>query len=210
MIFDITYDIPTFEYELILDNIRSKPIENTNLKCASFGCGPKIWKNWLSYDKYYKHEDVINIDMSDNALESDSYDIVFSSHSLEHNCFHLVKKTILGWKRILKSGGILYLSVPDLENTMKIMLDERTTFDQKYNWYMYTLFGYQVSPEIRIFDRNNNDEVDYGQIHYCSFTKEWLTKFFNENGFSINYITSYDGYGTPSIHMKATKNCGEI
>lgn len=205
-VFNISYDIDVISYEHILEEIKSIPIKNEGLKCASFGCGYKqIWPNWMLYDKYFQHPQVINIDMCDNDLESDSFDVVFSSHSLEHNCFHLAKKTILNWKRILKTGGVVHLAVPDLENIMKIMLDERTTFEQRYDWYMYTLFGYQVSTELNWKQRTVDDEIDPGQIHYCSFTKEWLSRFFSENGFQVEQLVAYDGYATPSLYLKARK-----
>lgn len=200
--YDIRYDIHISQYEALLEDIKIAPLKS-RVKYANFGCGPMVWDGWESYDKYYKHEKVVNIDMCDESLPSDAYDAVFSSHSLEHNYFHLAKKTILNWHRILKVGGAILLTVPDLENTMKILLDERTTFELKYDWYIYTLFGYQVSPDIR--NRTLNDPVDHGQIHYCGFTKEWLTRFFTENGFRIETLVSFDGYDTPSLHMKAIK-----
>lgn len=203
--YDIRYDISTQEYEGILEGIKRIPIENDDLKCANFGCGPMIWHNWRSYDKYYQHPLVVNVDMCDETLKSDNLDVVFSSHSLEHNYFHLAKKTVLNWKRILKVGGAIHMAIPDLENTMKIMLDERTTYEQKYGWYIYTMFGYQVSPDIPWNQRTLDDKVDPGQIHFCGFTKEWVNRFFMENGFSIEKLVSYDGYGTPSLYLIARK-----
>ncbi len=201
--YDIRYDIPTEQYEGILRDIVSSPTRN--LKSANFGCGPMIWEGWHSYDKYYKHEKVINVDMLDESIESNNFDVVFSSHSLEHNYFHLAQKTLLNWHRILKTGGTLHLTVPDLENTMKIMLDERTSFELKYEWYMYTMFGYQVSPDIGWKKRTLNDPVDPGQIHYCGFTKEWLGHFLTKIGFMVECIHSFNGYDTPSLYLKATK-----
>lgn len=202
--YDIRYDVTTEQYETILENIKKLPTKS-ELKCANFGCGPMIWEGWESYDKYYKHPKVVNVDMCDESLDSNAFDIVFSSHSLEHNYFHLAKKTILNWKRILQQGGYIHLTVPDLENTMKFILDERTSFELKYDWYIYTLFGYQTAPEIGWKQRSINDPVDHGQIHYCGFTKEWLRRFFQENGFVIEELVSFNGYDTPSLYMKARK-----
>ena len=201
------YDHPTKYYEERLQMAQSYPLSNPNSKCLNFGCGPMILKGWTNIDKYYTHPDILQADIDDSNLIAmkDTVDLIFSSHSLEHVHFHIAKRTLLRWFDLLKSGGRMVLVVPDLENTMKIMLDPSVSFELKYDWYMYTMFGYQASPDISWKKRSLDDIVDPGQIHYCGFTKEWLSHFLPQIGFVIEDLWSYDGYDTPSLYVQAIK-----
>lgn len=42
-------------------------------------------------------------------------DVIYFCHGLEHIPIHAVEMTLAEWRRVLKSGGKLYLSVPDFE-----------------------------------------------------------------------------------------------
>lgn len=208
----IEYDKDTSYYETRLKMVQDYPTYNNGSVCLNFGCGPMILKNWLNIDKYYKHEHVIEADVAeDDWMKAiggsyDGYvDLVFSSHFLEHLPWHRAKKTLKNWSKVIKKGGKMVLIVPDLENTMKIMLDESMSFELRYEWYMLAMFGYQRSPDIPWSNRSLEDEVDPGQIHYCGFTKEWLKKYLTTIGFEIEEIWSYNGYDTPSLFCQAIK-----
>jgi hypothetical protein len=99
----------------------------------------------------------------------------------------------------------MVLVVPDMENTMKIMLDQSVSFELRYEWYMLVMFGYQRDPNIPWAQRSVNDKVDPGQIHYCGFTKEWLSVYLKQLGFEIEDLWSYNGYDTPSLYVQAKK-----
>lgn len=49
-----------------------------------------------------------------------SFDLVYSSHVLEHFEKAKTQDVVTEWARVLKPGGILRLSVPSLENLIKI------------------------------------------------------------------------------------------
>ena len=46
----------------------------------------------------------------------DSVDLMYASHVLEHIPVKEVEKTLREWRRVLKKGGVLRLSVPDFDN----------------------------------------------------------------------------------------------
>lgn len=52
--------------------------------------------------------DVRNLPFLDGEV-----DVIYFCHGLEHIPIHQVEMTLDEWKRVLKSGGRLYLSVPD-------------------------------------------------------------------------------------------------
>jgi SAM-dependent methyltransferase len=59
------------------------------------------------------------------AIEDESYDFVYSSHCLEH--MPDVRLALRNWVRILKTGGILYVVVPDFS------LYEKKCWPSRYN-----------------------------------------------------------------------------
>ena len=53
-------------------------------------------------------------------FEDDTFDLVYSSHVLEHFKKAETQSIVSEWVRILKPGGIIRLSVPSLESLIKI------------------------------------------------------------------------------------------
>ncbi len=73
--------------------------------------------NWQHFGKLW-----------DTKLKSESYDIVFSSHTLEHIPQFRVEKSIFEINRILKIGGKLRILVPDLESSVKAYIKKDKDF----------------------------------------------------------------------------------
>jgi len=165
------------------------------------GCGPHILDNWINIDKYYEDPRVIKEDIYN--LDCKEVDGIYSSHSLEHLPIRHARLALKNWYKILKKGGVLYLAIPDLEETMRKILDSTITFTHRYFWYMHCLFGYQTdssntSPSL-------DSEIDLGQFHTCGFTEELIRFYLNEDGFKVRELFKYDGWSTPSIYLEAEK-----
>lgn len=60
--------------------------------------------------------DVTNL----SIFQSDYADLIYACHVLEHVPHNSLKKTLWEWRRVLKSGGILRLSVPDFDKIIHI------------------------------------------------------------------------------------------
>jgi predicted SAM-dependent methyltransferase len=74
--------------------------------------------------------------------ENEVFDIVFSSHTLEHFGWVHVDKVLKEWCRVLKIGGELRLVVPNLKHVAKRLLnDELTPTD------IWVLYGEQDYPK---------------------------------------------------------------
>ena len=98
--------------------------------------------------------------------------------------------------------GKLFLSIPDLEVILMKLLDPSIP-DSYREWLMYTLFGVQTNPANR--DESILDyPLDLGQFHTCGFTEKTITQELTKNGFLIDEIFKFDGWGTPSLWVKAT------
>lgn len=87
----------------------------------------------------------INLESDILPFENDSFDVVFSKSVLEHlqNPEHYIKES----KRVLKSGGILILMVPDWQSTQCIFYDDYT------HVHPYTKVG--VEDLLKIFNFKN-------------------------------------------------------
>ena len=91
-------------------------IENKEEVKLNLGCRNKKLPGFINIDIC---EDC-NPDILDNAFtlkkfEGDSVDLIYSSHMLEHLNYEESFKALSVWYNLLKEGGILRLSVPDLE-----------------------------------------------------------------------------------------------
>lgn len=91
----------------------------------------KVYLNLGCFDKKFPkpyinvdiREDV-NPDVVENAFElysfkEDSVDLIYCSHMFEHLKKMEAEQALVNWNRVLKTGGILRLSVPDFEATCK-------------------------------------------------------------------------------------------
>lgn len=71
-------------------------------------------------------------------VPDETFDIVFSSHTLEHFGFGSVDKVLKEWSRILKVGGELRIVVPNIRHVAQRILD-----DQIWPTDMWVLYGEQ-------------------------------------------------------------------
>jgi len=103
------------------DIIRSYSDDNRYL---NVGGGDFLKENWRVLDYYsqwYDYDEIFvdfNIDLEDEKrwpIDSDSYELIYSSHTLEHLSDETVGRTLEESLRILKSGGKIRINVPDID-----------------------------------------------------------------------------------------------
>lgn len=163
------------------------------------GCGARILPGFHNIDKYFVHPEVTNFDIFRLPDGDKTVDMIFCSHVLEHLPIRHAQMAIKEWSRVLH--GTLFLAIPDLELIMRELLCPSLPVDLR-QWYMHTLFGYQV-------DMGNRDPsvldypVDPGQFHCSGWSKDTICNDLDKNGFKIKEIFNFDGWGTPSIWVEA-------
>lgn len=191
------------KYVDILENKIKKLPENGG-KHIHIGCGAAIYHGFSNIDAYFEHPDVIKSDFSSGLMFDDSsLDSIYSSHSLEHIPHRKVPFVIDEGFRALKSGGKFYLAVPDLEVICYRILDPNTP-EEYMEWFYYCLFGYQINSNYPSNIANSHLlPVDHGQFHTTGFTEKRLRKLFAN--WQITEMFKYDGWGTPSIYLEATR-----
>lgn len=119
------------------------------MKMLNIGCGSTFHEDWVNVDIYSTSEHVIEMDIRKGiAFEDSSFDVVYSSHVLEHMSKYAAEELVAEMIRVLKPGGILRLVVPDLEaiitNYTKFKRKLENSYDSlteaNYDWTMIELY----------------------------------------------------------------------
>jgi predicted SAM-dependent methyltransferase len=85
------------------------------------GCGPMVMEGWLNTDLEPLYErGVIYLDVTERLpFPDNSFDYIYSEHLIEHIPLDAALRHLRDCHRILKPGGVVRLSTPDL----KFLLD---------------------------------------------------------------------------------------
>lgn len=89
------------------------------------GCGPINAKEFINVDiKPYSH--IHHISTVENlSIFPDEYaDLIYASHVLEHISHIKLLHVLKEWHRVLKKGGILRISVPDIDKLINVYFSE--------------------------------------------------------------------------------------
>jgi predicted SAM-dependent methyltransferase len=97
--------------------------DSAHLMKLNLGCGSRFNPDWVNVDFVAYSEGVIKCDLLSKLPFGDkSFDVIYSSHVLEH--FTPVNAESLLWEchRVMRDGGVLRVVVPDLEILVKAYL----------------------------------------------------------------------------------------
>lgn len=150
------------------------------MKMLNIACGSRYHRDWINIDIHPVSKDVIRVNVLKGLPFEDSYfDVVYTSHFLEHLNLQQARFLLKEVYRVLKKGGIVRIVVPDLENIcreyimiLEKVLEDEQNFREKYQWIVIELLDQLVrtSPggEMKkFFDyvvKNKNKELaDYIQ-----------------------------------------------
>jgi predicted SAM-dependent methyltransferase len=105
-----------------------------------------------------------------SRFESGTFSELYASHVLEHFDFKdEIPATLKEWHRVLVPGGLLHISVPDMDILARLFLDrQKTTMDDRFV-LMQMIFG------------GHNDPYDY---HLVGLNEEFLLRYLSQAGFA--------------------------
>jgi predicted SAM-dependent methyltransferase len=113
--------------------------------------------------------------MWDLPYEDNTVDVIYCAQALEHVSKFDVIPTLKEWYRVLKPGGRLQVTVPDLEWAVSFWLEHKDKIDAT-SWPLDIIFGNQTHE---------------GQFHKTGFTPKilWMYLSISGNWFihSLNY-----------------------
>lgn len=130
------------------------------------GCGEQNDRRFINIDaRPFSHVHIVTDNITElGEFEDSSVDLVYMCHILEHFSDDEIKSVLYEMKRILKTGGVLRVSVPDFDSIIEIYRETNNEIDA----IKHILMGGQ------------NHEFN---VHYSVFNREYLTKLFREVGF---------------------------
>lgn len=119
--------------------------------CLHIGAGETIIPEFINLDirdrdGMDKVSLVYPLDFDDNV-----FDLVYSSHVLEHFPRKQIRNILQEWARVLKPGGLLRLSVPSFENLIEIY--SKCQILDKVIGPLYGGQDYRFNYHYTIFDR---------------------------------------------------------
>jgi predicted SAM-dependent methyltransferase len=139
------------------------------------GCGRKFIQGYVHIDIVpYDHIDHVSSIDNLSFIETDSVDVIYTCHVLEHFKRNQTKVVLDEWFRVLKPNGTLRLAVPDFESICNVYQDKKDL-----NLIIGPLFGKQ--------------NYLYN-IHYNIFDFKTLSKLLSDVGFKN--IERYDPFFT--------------
>ena len=121
------------------------------------------------------------------TLESAQFHAVYCSHNLEHYYHHDVPKVLKGFRHVLKPSGFAMISVPDLEDVVRTMIERGLDLDD----VLYkTVAGIPVLVRDVFYGWGFQMESS-GQEYYShktGFTQTSLEAILKRNGFKYVFV----------------------
>ncbi|HIJ84322.1 MAG: hypothetical protein HW380_2677 [Magnetococcales bacterium] len=129
------------------------------------GCGDLDIPGFINVDARPAPHVHVAGDCTDLSRFADgSVDLVYGSHVLEHIPNAKIAATLWEWRRVLKPGGILRLSVPDFRQIIEL----------------YILSGHDAATiQAPLFGQQDYRE----NVHLAAYDETWLRKLLQEAGF---------------------------
>jgi len=123
------------------------------MKLLNVACGSRFHKDWVNIDFYASSPEVKSINILKGLPYKDnSFDVVYSSHFLEHLTKNQADFVLSDIFRVLKPGGIIRIVVPDLENICREYLNVLSGIQdnlnkKRYEWIIIELLDQMVRTE---------------------------------------------------------------
>jgi predicted SAM-dependent methyltransferase len=132
-------------------------------------------------------------------IDSSSVDLIYASHVLEHFSHKVTSSVLSEWRRLLKTGGEIFISVPDYKKLSSIY-----TISGDIDKVKIFIMGSQSNPfdfHKNIFDISSMTDI----LEQAGFSN---ISSWNEEDYSKYAFDDYAHYGptrTISINLKARK-----
>lgn len=126
------------------NNLKKEYFSKEKVKKLHVGCGDIILKGWLNADYYPKSDKILYLDATKRfPFNNDEFDYIFCEHMIEHIAYTEGMIMLSECFRILKSGGKLRISTPDLQFLIGLYSNDKSNLQCDYiKWAIDTFIRY--------------------------------------------------------------------
>jgi predicted SAM-dependent methyltransferase len=149
------------------------------------GCGRTPIAGYIGVDVIPEVNPTIVAPMWNIPVADGEVTHIYSSHALEHVEKRMVIPTLKEWNRLLRSGGLVELRVPDLEWCCRNWLEHMTN-----DWHMDTIYG--------------NQEHE-GEFHKTGFTHAIMLNYLTQAGLVLDNYTVMQTHNQNTLVFHARK-----
>ena len=144
------------------------------------GCGRNILDGWINTDyNTAKFGGSEYLDVTKKfPYNNNSVDYIFSEHMIEHITYHEGKFMLEESFRVLKSGGKIRISTPDLKFLIKLYNEDKTELQKRYIEYSFKEYKLDGNSDTFVI---NNFHRDWG--HIFIYDEKTLKSLFELIGF---------------------------
>jgi predicted SAM-dependent methyltransferase len=151
-------------------NLAQAISQNVDMRRLHLGCGHIHADSWCNVDVLATGATDLVMDISSlPGVMNDSVEMIYSCHVLEHFAGKEIPPILERWRQVLKPGGEIRISVPDLDAITRI--------------YQKHIAHFQVSgnqPWIALIYGGQKDAYDF---HKTGFNYCWLKFLLEQAGF---------------------------
>lgn len=179
----IPMDISIVKNTAARKSVITEYLATTTTRKLQIGCGKNILDGWLNCDFTPASPKAIFLDATAPfPFPDSSFDFVFSEHMIEHVPYAAGQKMLGECFRILKPGGVIRISTPNLRNVASLMAEPLTPEKQLY---IKTATDKYIPANKRYLPGFALNNFYWDFMHYFIYDPETLSQAFEEAGFSL-------------------------
>ena len=180
---------------IITDYVTSHEVRKLHI-----GCGENYIDGWLNADYDSRSDNVLRFDATRRfPFERDIFDFVFTEHMIEHVSYTGARNMLAECYRVLRRGGKIRISTPDLESVVALRNAEKTP--QQVEYIAYHCEAHDSPYQHEVFVIN-----DFFRLwgHIFIYDEESLKRLMEQVGFvSINRVATGD---SGSVEFRGLEN----
>ena len=159
----------------------------------NLGCGLDVREGYINIDIRKAHPRILVLDLEKELLKpfpDNSAEEIIAKDFVEHLSWRVVEAFLRDCFRVLKSGGRMYIQVPDMEAiAKKVILNPSFKYGELEGWKAISFWVYGAQ------DHEFN-------VHKAGFTITTLRKLLESIGFIVERIENDGGTNLVAIAIK--------
>lgn len=129
------------------------------------GCGTNLLPGWLNTDRFPGTTSVLKLDVTKQfPFKDEEFGYVFCEHMIEHLSYPEGMRMLAECHRVLKRGGKIRISTPDLAFLIDLYRDDRSEIQERYVRWATAKYVRHADESTSVFVINN-------------FVRDWGHKF---------------------------------